>query len=307
MREEERSVIEGFVLQPGTRLGRGVTIQDVLDCGSSGITYMAVDEIYGKVALKEFMPRSLVYWRRNNTVLVTPDEQDLFDTCKRQFMEESRILGTLKHPNIVRVLDVFEDNGTAYYVMELLEGENLGAYIRKRGAPLAPFETCELLIPVIDAMEYLHRNTLLHLNIRPDNILLSRTDAGIKPCLIGFSAAFSDQANNSDDGRMLIPNGYSPPEQNFNYGKEALGPWTDVYSMSATFYYTVTNTKPIPASNRILSRNDLMRHPRDVNPAVSKRLDAVLMHGLALQVKDRTRYMSHLRQEIVNSLHEPIY
>jgi len=304
MREEEkRPVIEGFVLQPGTRLAGRVTIQDVLGCGGFGITYVAVHKAFGRVALKEFMPRSMVYGRRNNTVSVMQDKQDLFDTCKRQFMRESRILRTLKNPNIVHVLDEFEENGTAYYVMELLEGETLGAYVRKRGAPLDPLEACELLMPVIEAVEYLHsyENKVLHRDISPDNILLSRTATGIKPYLIDFGAAFSAQADFTQTFPKVKKNGYSPLEQYYNYGNEAQGTWSDVYSMSATFYYAVTNTKPIPASERGVGRNDTMTHPKDINPAVSKTLDAVLMHGLALQAKDRIRHMADLRQGIVDA------
>lgn len=301
--KEKRSVVEGLVLQPGTTLAGRVTIQDVLGSGGFGITYIAVHKAFGRVALKEFMPRSMVYGRRNNTVSVMQDKRDLFDTCKRQFMRESRILKTLKHPNIVHVLDEFEENGTAYYVMELLEGENLDAYIRKRGAPLDPLEACDLLMPVIEAVEYLHsyENKVLHRDISPDNILLSRTATGIKPYLIDFGAAFTAQADFTQTFPKVKKNGYSPLEQYYNYGKEAQGTWSDVYSMSATFYYAVTNTKPIPASERGVGRNDTMTRPKDINPAVSKELDAVLMHGLALQAKDRIRHMSDLRHGIIDA------
>jgi len=298
---ERRFEGDNLILPPGHKLGGGrIVIQEALGNGGFGITYKARHRDYGEVALKEFMPRSMVYGRGDERVSVLQDKRSLFDKCMRQFQRESRILRSLKHPNIVRVLDDFEENGTAYYVMELLEGQDLASYMRSRGKALSPQETCEILMPIINALEYLHGQKVLHRDISPDNVYLCRAaGGGVVPCLIDFGAAFSAQRDFTHTFPRVKKSGYSPLEQTWD--DKYQGTWSDVYSLCATFYYAVTGTAPVPSSDRGVGSNDAMKRPRELNSAVSPELDEVLMHGLALSYTDRIRQMTQLRMEIARA------
>ena len=292
-----------LALAPGSILnweeGRGsseVIIEDVLGKGGFGITYRARTRRYGTIALKEFFPRSMIVGRKGDEVQVERDKIDLFLECKEEFLRETRILRSLSSPYIVRVLFVIEQNNTAYYGMELLEGEDLNDYMKKLGRQLYPEEAYVLLHPIIEALRYLHANKVLHRDISPDNIFLHHEENRIVPCLVDFGAAFSAQKDFTHTFPRVKKRGYSPLEQNWD--GEYQGTWSDVYSFMATFYYTITLRSPIPAEDRIIEGNDALKRPHILNPTVSYELEKVLMHGLALDYKKRIYNMKELDEEL---------
>lgn len=284
-------------LAAGTLLDDGnITVLNRLGSGGFGVTYRAMDTKYGEIALKEFLPRSMVYGRIGMDLSVQPDKRGLYDKCLSQFIRESRLLKDLRHPNIVRVFFEMQENGTAYYGMQLLKGRDLGSYLRSLSAPLAPGEAFDLLLPIMDALIYLHNHDTLHRDISPDNIFLRQTDSGFSPCLIDFGAASSAMNDYHSTFPQVKKKGYSPLEQNWD--AEMQGPFTDVYALCATFYFMLTGQVPPPAADRGLGGADSLQPPSFYNPVVSREVDRILIHGLALRPADRIQNVIQLRTEL---------
>ena len=292
-----------FALKPGARLDDGkIVIEKVLGSGGFGTTYQARDEMYGEVALKEFLPVSMITGRTGLEPDVNEDKRQLYDKCLRSFCREARLLASLHHENIVSVKFSLEENKTAYYGMELMKGRDLADYLRER-APIDAYEAYDLFLPVMDALIYLHRNKALHRDISPDNIFLRETKEGISPCLIDFGAAFSAQRDFTHTFPRVKKNGYSPMEQSWD--SKYQGTWSDVYAMTATVYYAVTGSVPRPAAERGTVENDALVKPRSLNPSLSKAMESFLLKGLALLPQDRIRGMAEFKKEWEKALDFP--
>ena len=152
---------ENWALPAGTKLDNGnIVIQGVLGEGGFGITYRAQDTMFGEIALKEFLPKSMIMRREqggdNHNVVVKPDKEEIFKLSKRQFWREPRIINTLNHPHIVKVLFDFQENNTAYYGMRLLKGMELADWLQQRGKPLDFQTASKLLFPIMGALVYMH-------------------------------------------------------------------------------------------------------------------------------------------------------
>ena len=276
-----------------------VIIEDVLGKGGFGITYKARTRRYGLIALKEFFPRSMIVGRKGDEIQINQDKMKLFNECKRQFIKEARILQTLSSPYIVKVLFTMSQNNTVYYGMELLEGEDLDDYMERLGRPLEPAEAYNLLHPILQALMYLHSNKVLHRDISPDNIFLHREGDRVVPCLVDFGAAFSAQQDFTHTFPRVKKRGYSPLEQNWE--DEHQGTWSDVYSLAATFYYTLTLKNPIPAEERGTEEHDALKKPHELNPMVSEKVEKVLLHGLALDYEKRIYNMIEMDKELARA------
>jgi len=292
-----------WALPVGAKLDNGNTvIQDVLGEGGFGITYRAQDTSFGEIALKEFLPRSMIVGREegddNYKVVIKPDKEDIFKLSKRQFWREPRIINTLNHPHIVKVLFDFEENNTAYYGMRLLKGMELADWIQQRGKPL-DFQTAhKLLYPIMDALIYMHRKGILHRDISPSNIFLEQMKDGWSPCLIDFGAAFTAQKDFTHTFNRVYNKNFSPPEQNWD--GEYQGRFSDVYAFCATFYYAMTGIAPIPPVERGTDEADVLKPLIDAipegMPPISRQLSDVVMNGMKLNPKKRTQDMEQLKE-----------
>ncbi|GAB4270641.1 MAG: hypothetical protein Kow0065_20460 [Methylomicrobium sp.] len=173
------------------------------------------------------------------------------------------MLVKLKHPNIVRVFDFFEANGTAYLLMDYEHGETLDTYLKRRNEPLVYQEVLELILPVLDGLRAVHKSRLLHLDIKPENIFLRHDSTAM---LIDFGSARQFIDTQSKSVSFLVnSSGYSPPEQ---YSTEPLqGPWSDIYALAATLYHAVCGQPPIPANTRAQAQLDDLPDP--LEPAKS--------------------------------------
>ncbi|MDO4426441.1 MAG: protein kinase, partial [Planctomycetia bacterium] len=160
MAEQSLSGIAGdWALPDGAKLDNGnITIRGVLGEGGFGVTYRADDLFFGEIALKEFLPKSMVMKRSDQQgsydVIVKPEKAAAYKHSMRQFWREPRIISSLKHPNIVEVLFDFQENNTAYYGMRLLKGMELAKWLQKRGKPLDYNAASEIMLPVADALVY---------------------------------------------------------------------------------------------------------------------------------------------------------
>ncbi len=237
----------GFSALPtGTRLDGRYILDSVIAAGGFGITYMARHEALADIcAIKEHFPRQFAT-RDGSSGRVSATDESTFKWALDRFLGEGRALVRCKHPNVVAVKDIFEANGTAYLVLAYEEGMSLKSYIEQLGRPPTQTELDRLLRPLLDALEYVHAQGLMHRDLAPDNILI-RTDGS--PVLIDFGSARQAIAERSQVISAIIKSGFSPPEQYTTDGR-AQGPWTDIYALAATLYRAITGGPPPEATNR---------------------------------------------------------
>lgn len=233
-------------LAPGTTVGR-YEILDTLGHGSFGITYRARDTRLGReIAIKEYLPSMLAV--RQEGASVVPRSTNVagdFTWGRDRFVAEGQTLATLdKVPGIVRVFDFLEANGTAYIVMPLLAGESLDSRLKNQKR-LPPDEIENILWPLLDGLEQVHKVGFLHRDIKPANILL---DAEGRPVLIDFGAARVAVADGTSAMTAVFTPGYAAAEQ-FTSARQ--GPWTDIYGLSATLYHAVIGHPPPSAFDRM--------------------------------------------------------
>ena len=238
-------------LAPGTMLQNRYRIVRVIGEGGFGITYEGWDETFlMRVAVKEYFPRSIVtrHQKASNDITVPSGElTELFTRGKAVFLNEARTLAQFQQdPGVVSVSNFFEENRTAYIVMEYLEGQDLKNLLEEKGT-LPYGEAYALLKPVMHSLIQLHGCGLIHRDISPSNIRIL-PDGSAK--LMDFGASRTiDPAAKSTDSVYLKP-GYSPEEQYRSRGEQ--GPWTDVYALCATLYHMIVGFPPDDSLQRIL-------------------------------------------------------
>ncbi|MDX2004233.1 MAG: protein kinase [Meiothermus sp.] len=265
-------------LPVGTRLlGGRYTIGKVLGQGGFGITYMGTDTRTNMaVAIKELFPEGSA--RQPNSRNVVPPTGMAgggFSETLQKFEEEAQTTAKFNHPGIVRVFDVFEENGTGYMVMELLKGQTLGKRIEKQGK-LSPAEAMDITNKLLDALEVVHKAGMLHRDIKPDNIFLLQDGRVV---LIDFGSARDFARNKTLSHTRLVTPGYAPLEQYGSSGK--FGPYTDIYALGATLYHALMGTVPPAATDRVQTNLALKLPPSTpdslenaVNKALEIRVDA---------------------------------
>lgn len=244
-----------MILQPGTTLKHGdYTIIEKLGDGGFGITYLAEQTILGrKVAIKELF-LSKICTRDGNTVTVPTDGiRNEFDKQLHNFLKEARNIAKMRHSGIVPVIDMFEENGTAYYVMEYFSRGSLAQLQKSRpGGRLQESEALRYIRQIADALSYVHSKNLLHLDLKPGNILLDDNNNAI---LIDFGICkHYDESGNITVSTNSIETsrtpGYAPFEQYIALNLKQFSPSTDIYSLGATFYKLLTGNTPPPANER---------------------------------------------------------
>lgn len=242
------------MLPVGTML-RGDTyeIKQQLSSGGFGNTYLVQNVRFNETyAMKEFFMRG-INLREGDTVTVSvPDNKATFESQKEKLKKEALRLRKLHNAHIVQVHDLFEERGTVYYVMDYIDGESLGSRLQRTGKPLAEAEAMDVLHQMLDALDLVHSQSpqLLHLDIKPANIMMDRSDCAY---LIDFGAskqiATDDNNALSTTTGMSYTAGYAPSEQ-IEQNYERMGPWTDFYALGATLYKLVTMQQP-PSPSRI--------------------------------------------------------
>ena len=232
-------------------------IEKVLGRGGFGITYLATaEEIVKNVpqetkyTIKEFCNSDICQRQTDGTLVVPAREQNEFDNDKADFLREAGRLMNMHCNGIVPVNEVFETNGTAYYVMQYLGSESLVAYVKDKGGRLEEDEAKLIIRDIANALGYLHDNKVTHLDVKPENIMmLKRRDDSYKPILIDFGLACHYKSNGTTTSKHSstgTTDGYSPLEQ--YAGIHRFSPQADIYAMGATFFFMLTGKAPLVAS-----------------------------------------------------------
>ena len=234
-------------LQPNTTLQGGkYRIERVLGQGGFGNTYVGYNtEFEETVAIKEFFMKGVT--ERDETTSVVSvsnaDNVQQFEEQREKFKKEALRIRKLDNPHIVKVHDLFEENGTAYYVMDFVEGENLSQRLKRTGKPMAERKVREIFLQLLDALKAVHDAGMWHLDIKPANIMLDK-EGNVKLIDFGASKQLNAQKGGATTSTAIsYTNGYAPREQmEQNYDK--FGPWTDIYALGATLYNLLTNKRP---------------------------------------------------------------
>ena len=270
-------------LRAGTVLKGRYLLGRVLGQGGFGITYLAWDEsLKARVAVKEYMPGELATRLEHRQVVVrTAARQEEFAYGQERFKEEARILAKfMGQPNIAGVTDYFDENGTSYFVMDYIEGISFKTYIAQAGGRVSPEEALDVMIPVLRALTAVHGEGLIHRDVTPDNIYITK-DGNVK--LLDFGSARYSLGDKSKSLDVILKVGYAPKEQYIRRGRQ--GPYTDMYSCAACLYAAITGYLPPESLERL--DHDTLVPPSEAGTEIPLYLERAILKGLAVQPEDR--------------------
>lgn len=251
--------------------------------GGFGITYLGWDiNLATLVAVKEYLPRDYAGRDSDHATVMAHSREDanLFRFGLEQFLQEARTLAQFDHPNVVRVRSFFEQHGTAYLVMDYLQGVNLSEYMIAQGGHLREQQAAEIMMPIVGGLQEVHAKGFLHRDIKPQNIYV--TTSG-RPILLDFGAARQAMGERSRSLSVLLTPGFSPYEQYHRRGEQ--GPWTDIYALAATYYYVLAGQAPPDAPERVAI--DELIPLATLVPGISPSVNSAIMQALALESSER--------------------
>jgi predicted Ser/Thr protein kinase len=273
---EGSAAAEIFYLYPGSLLGGRYTVGQVLGFGGFGITYKAWDsKLRSVVAVKEYYPSGVANRTpgAKNVILFAQNRVKEYNHGLTRFLDEARNMAKFSsYRNIVNIYEYFEENNTAYLVMEYLDGVTLGDFLKDN--VLETDDCIDIILQVSAALKAIHGQGVLHRDVSPDNIFIC-TSGAVK--LIDFGAArFA-----ADEDRLLtiiLKPGFAPPEQYERVNVQ--GPWTDIYALGATLYYMATGMKPEESTNRKIQDN--LPPPHVINANIPVNVSNTIMKALAI-------------------------
>lgn len=289
-------------LVPGTLVKQRYKIGRVLGEGGFGITYIGIDTVLNlKVAIKEFYMSG--YVNRNhdaspNVFATLGTHRDTFEKNREKFLNEARVLAQFYgEAGIVGVRDFCEENGTAYIIMDFLNGVDLKTYLEQKGR-LAPEEAVKLLMPVMTSLQHVHAEGIIHRDISPDNIMVME-DGSTK--LLDFGAARDISQTDIKSLSVILKPGYAPEEQYRSKGRQ--GPWTDVYALAATLYKCIVGATPDDAMERMY--RDRLPSPAAADAACPIAISNVIIKGLAVRQADRYQDVASFLADLKTAMEDP--
>ena len=281
---------EAVHMEPGTILHDRYIIGKVLGYGGFGVTYIGWDgKLEQKVAIKEYLPGefSTRMPGQSRVTVFNGEKSEQFHDGLSKFVEEAKRLAKfINEQGIVKIFDAFEENETAYIIMEYLDGETLTDYL-KREKTIPEDQAVKMLMPIMESLQTVHMEGLLHRDIAPDNIFLCK-NGEVK--LIDFGASRYATTSHSRSLTVIIKPGYSPEEQYRSRGDQ--GPYTDVYALSATLYKMITGKTPPDAMERRAKyenkNKDILEEPHKLTKQISQNHEIAILNAMNVRIEDRT-------------------
>ncbi|MBR3524713.1 MAG: serine/threonine protein kinase [Lachnospiraceae bacterium] len=282
-----------MALPIGCVLAGQYVIEGILGQGGFGITYAARDHVSKNVvAIKEYFPNSIATRINYSTVIpLSANKKDNYDYGLDCFKKEAYTLGQFAgHPNIVNIHCYFEENSTAYFVMDMIRGMSLASYLKQK--KVLPYdEALRILLPVMNALVDVHNKGIIHRDISPDNIYLE-DGGGIK--LLDFGAARYSIGDRTQSLSIILKHGFAPPEQYQSRGHQ--GPFTDIYALAATFYNVLSGKKLPDSIERMTDDHMLSLTARGVS--LPMEADQAIMRALSVDRNMRFQRM----QDFISAL-----
>lgn len=287
---------ELYHLYPGVGLyNNRYVIGTCIGFGGFGITYKAWDNVLETVvAVKEYYPTGLVQRvpGKPQVIIYTGESKEEYMQGLERFLDEAKNMAKfVDNPNIVHVDAFFEENNTAYLVMEYLPGMTLKSYLKSKGGRIG----CEEVIPIADAvitaLKEIHAGGIIHRDISPDNIMLCN-DGRIK--LLDFGAARFSDADQERTRSIILKPGFAPPEQ--YQAKSKQGPWTDIYALCATVYRAITGVLPDESVNRVIE--DTVQSPIQKYSDIPERISNTVMKGMSIYPEIRFSNVDELKKAL---------
>ena len=281
-----------IALESGTELVGDYRIERVLGAGGFGITYLA-DEIalHRAVTIKEYFPADFA--ARAGGREAAPRSENCAGDYRwglDRFIEEAQTLAKFSHPNIVRVYRYFRANNTGYMVLHFEEGQSLKSWLKSLGRAPRQKELDQIVAPLLEALELIHKSDFLHRDIAPDNIIIRKDGS---PVLIDFGSARGEIVAHSKTVSALVKPGYSPYEQYAETSRQQ-GPWSDIYALAATLYHAITGKRPPDSPSRMVKDEIVPAREAALaayRPGFLKAID----HALTLPVDGRPQTIAQWR------------
>lgn len=291
----------GHLLQNGK-----YRLTHVVGQGGFGITYKGVwfTEVKGSlgtvktevpIAIKEYFFKDYCYREEDSYAVKVHSEtgKNIFDKFKEKLIHEARILSDVHHPNIVNVLEVFEENNTAYIAMEYISGLSLKEMMEREGV-LPEAKVLKYVHQIGEALQFVHDNNILHLDIKPSNILIDRRD-NARLIDFGVSKRYDTPHQETSTTMLTLSKGYASIEQYDNEGTQSFSPYPDVYSLGATMYNLLTGKIP---TESILRATRPLAEPTDLNPEISAQTENVIKKAMEVVPTDRYQTVKEMMDEL---------
>lgn len=281
-------------------------ITHVVGQGGFGITYKGVwyTEVKGSlgtvktevpIAIKEYFFKDYCYREKGSYSVKIQSEtgNNLFHKFKEKLIKEARILSDVHHPHIVNVLEVFEENNTAYIAMEYISGLSLKQMMEKDGA-LSEGKALKYIHQIGEALQFVHENNILHLDIKPSNILIDRND-NARLIDFGVSKRYDEEQQETSTTMLTLSKGFAAIEQYDNEGTQNFSPYPDIYSLGATMYNLLTGKTP---TESILRATRPLINPRDLNPLLSGKTQETILKAMQIVPSDRYASVKAMMKEL---------
>lgn len=297
--EQDAQANSPVCLVPGTIIHDQYIIGRVIGQGGFGITYLGFNLAENKkVAIKEYFPDGIVTRVHGETKvsIYSVGMKESFELGVKKFFKESQMLAKFKNnPNIINVYNYFLENNTAYYVMEYIDGITLKQYLSQNGGKITTTELFKIIFPIIDALDEVHQNNVLHRDISPENIYITKN--GVAK-LLDFGAARQVFGDNNKSLSIVLKPGFAPEEQ---YRKKGIqGPWTDIYSLGATMYFALSGQNIPDALDRLRDDSET-RTLSEIVPGINSEIAKVIMKALAPIAEDRYSSIKDFRNALISA------
>ncbi|MGN1197845.1 MAG: FHA domain-containing serine/threonine-protein kinase [Acetatifactor sp.] len=279
-----------FALPMDTIIHGRYLVGRVLGVGGFGITYQGQDLNSGAfVAIKEYFPNGMVTRTPGTTVVEKANKYEMFEKGKAKFLQEARIIYHFQNEHILSIYSLFEENRTAYYVMEFLEGKDLKQYLQSKGGKIKWSELKYIVFQIMDALECIHKEGIIHRDISPDNIYLC-SDNNAK--LIDFGTARN--VNEEKTCSIIIKKGYAPPEQYMTSGKQ--GAFTDIYALGGTIYRALTGKVPTDALERV--HGEIISTIKQLEPDAPEYVSKAVAKAMSLDESERFQSVIEFKEAL---------